>query len=245
MKKITNMLITAIAIACLSSSVFAIDLPRLGFGGSMSITGIDASGTETDTNTTGVEASDQAAKVSNNAILGSYYAELSFGDVSFGSAGNGVTFGYQATPGDADVSAEAVSRADTISVNATAGSTSGRSTYKAQATVGGYETYYMELPIYKALYVKAGQSSIDVTSKESATTNGTSGSDASGTYGNTSVDGSNFGIGLKGITASNIVWKIAYEETNFDAVNLTSTTGNKIKADIDTVAGNISLGYRF
>lgn len=245
MKKITNMLITAIAIACLSSSVFAIDLPRLGFGATTQITGIDTSGTETDSNTTGVEASDTTAKVSNNAILVSYYAELSFGDVSFGSAGNGVTFGYQSVPGDADISAEKLTRNDIISVDATAGSTTGTSEYNAAATVGGYETYYMELPILKALYVKVGQSSIDVTSKESKSTDGTAAKDATGTYGNTSVDGTNFGVGLKGITSSNIVWKVSYEETDFDTVNLTSSTGNKIKADIDTQSGNIALGYRF
>ena len=82
-------------------------------------------------------------------------------------------------------------------------------------------------------------SSIDVTTKE--TTNGTNG----GTYSNASLDGTNLGIGLKGVTASNIIWKLAYEETDFDTLNLTSTTSNKISANLDTSAISLSLGYRF
>ena len=72
-----------------------------------------------------------------------------------------------------------------------------------------------------------------------------SGATTSGTYGNKTLDGTNLGIGLKGVTSSNIVWKLAYEETDFDTLNLTSTTSNKIKADLDTEAVSLSIGYRF
>ena len=81
-------------------------------------------------------------------------------------------------------------------------------------------------------------SQIDVNTKES-------GASTTGTYGNASLDGTNLGIGLKGVTSSNIVWKLAYEETDFDTLNLTSTTSNKIKADLDTEAVSLSIGYRF
>ena len=82
----------------------------------------------------------------------------------------------------------------------------------------------------------------DVNTLENNTTNDTK---VQGTYGNTSLDGTNLGIGLKGVTSSNIVWKLAYEETDFDTLNLTSTTSNKIKADLDTEAVSLSIGYRF
>ena len=42
-----------------------------------------------------------------------------------------------------------------------------------------------------------------------------------------------------------MIWKIAYEETDFDTINLTSTTSNKIKADLDTEELNFSVGYKF
>ena len=102
-----------------------------------------------------------------------------------------------------------------------------------------YNNFYIEVPLYKSIFVKAGMSSIDVTTKE--TTTGTNG----GTYGNASLDGTNLGIGLKGVTASNIIWKLAYEETDFDTLNLTSTTSNTIKADLDTSEVALSIGDRF
>lgn len=78
--------------------------------------------------------------------------------------------------------------------------------------------------------------------KESSTaTNGT----APTGYGNTSVDGFNYGVGFKGVTSNNLTWKVAYEEVDFDEFSLTSTTGNKITADLDTKELNFSLGYQF
>ena len=82
-------------------------------------------------------------------------------------------------------------------------------------------------------------SQIDVKTKE--TTDGSNG----GSYGDDTLDGTNYGVGLKGVTSSNIIWKIAYEETNFDTLSLTSTTSNTLSADLDTSEVNLSIGYRF
>ena len=46
-------------------------------------------------------------------------------------------------------------------------------------------------------------------------------------------------------TGNNLSWKVAYEIVDFDTLSLTSTTGNKITADLDTSELNFSLGYRF
>jgi len=235
MKKLRNVLISLVATISLTSVAYA---GSFGLGVTGSYTKINGSGTESDAANTGTESSVRTKSVDNNAALGSIYAEYSFDDASWGAAGNGITFGASYTPGSADVSDKVFSRTDTAEGSGGNGDSSGSVTYKAQAEVENYQNFYVEVPLWKSIYVKAGMSQIDVNTKES-------GASTTGTYGNASLDGTNLGIGLKGVTSSNIVWKLAYEETDFDTLNLTSTTSNKIKADLDTEAVSLSIGYRF
>jgi hypothetical protein len=235
MNKFKNILIGLVATISLTSVAYA---GSFGLGVTGSYTKINGSGTETTEGTETGDSSTRTKSVDNNATLPSIYAEYSFDDASWGSAGNGITIGASYTPGSADVSDKVFSRTDTAVGTGAAGSSSGSVTYKAQAEVENYQNFYVEVPFWKAIYVKAGMSQIDVNTKES-------GASTTGTYGNTSLDGTNLGIGLKGVTSSNIVWKLAYEETDFDTLNLTSTTSNKIKADLDTEAVSLSIGYRF
>jgi hypothetical protein len=195
---------------------------------------IDASGSET--------AGDETTKASvdNKAFVPSVFAEYSFNDVSWADAGNNVTFGATYIPGKADVSDKVKKRTDTetsVTSDATANNTTRNQT--AQAEIDNYRNFYVELPVWKSLYVKAGMTTIDVNTKE--TTDGSNG----GTYPNASLDGTNLGVGFKGVTGSNMIWKLAYEETNYDTLNLTSTTSNTVKADLDTKEVNFSIGYRF
>ena len=235
MNKFKNILIGLVATISLTSVAYA---GSFGLGVTGSYTKINGSGTETTEGTETGDSSTRTKSVDNNATLPSIYAEYSFDDASWGSAGNGITIGASYTPGSADVSDKVFSRTDTAEGQGGNGDSSGSVTYKAQAEVENYQNFYVELPLWKSIYVKAGMSQIDVNSKES-------GASTTGTYGNTSLDGTNLGIGLKGVTSSNIVWKLAYEETDFDTLNLTSTTSNTIKADLDTEAVSLSIGYRF
>ena len=237
MNKLKNIIIGLVATISLTSVAYA---GSFGLGVTGSYTTIDASGSETEASNTGTENSVFTSSVDNHAFLGSVFIEYSLDDASWASAGYGITLGAKHTPGKADVSDKVKSRTDTetsVTGDPTANSTS--RTQTAQAEVDNYNNFYIEVPLYKSLFVKAGMSSIDVTTKE--TTNGANG----GTYGNASLDGTNLGIGVKGVTASNIIWKLAYEETNFDTLNLTSTTSNTIKADLDTSEVALSIGYRF
>ena len=237
MKKLKNTLIGLVAAISLTSVAYA---GSFGLGVTGSYTKIDASGTETTPAVTGAAAESNSTSVDENSFLGSIFLEYSFNDASWASAGNGFTIGAEHTPGKADVSDKVKSRTDTeLSITGTAATTAVSRTQTAQAEVDNYNNFYIEVPLYKSIFVKAGMSSIDVTTKE--TTTGTNG----GTYGNASLDGTNLGIGLKGVTASNIIWKLAYEETDFDTLNLTSTTSNTIKADLDTSEVALSIGYRF
>jgi len=235
MNKLKNILIGLVATISLTSVAYA---GSFGLGVTGSYTKINGSGTETTEGTDTSDSSIRTKSVDNNAILPSIYAEYSFDDASWGAAGNGITFGASYTPGSADVSDKVFSRTDAAEGTGVAGDSSGSVTYKAQAEVENYQNFYVEVPLWKSIYVKAGMSQIDVNTKES-------GASTTGTYGNASLDGTNLGIGLKGVTSSNIVWKLAYEETDFDTLNLTSTTSNTIKADLDTEAVSLSIGYRF
>ena len=239
MNKFRNILIGLAATISLTSVAYA---GSFGLGVTGSYTNINGSGTETTEGTDTSDSSTRTKSVDNNATLGSIYAEYSFDDASWAAAGNGITFGASYTPGSADVSDRVFSRTDTAVGSGANGDSSGEVTYKAQAEVENYQNFYIELPLWKSIYVKAGMSQIDVNTKESNTTND---SKSQGTYGNKTLDGTNLGIGLKGVTSSNIVWKLAYEETDFDTLNLTSTTSNTIKADLDTEAVSLSIGYRF
>ena len=237
MNKLKNILIGLMATISLTSVAYA---GSFGLGVTGSYTTIDASGSETEATNTGTENSVFKATLDNNVFLGSVFIEYSLDDASWGSAGNGITIGLKHTPGSADVSDKVKSRTDTetsVTGDPTINSTS--RTQTAQAEIDNYNNFYIEIPLYKSLYVKAGMSQIDVSTKE--TTNGSNG----GTYGNKTLDGTNLGIGVKGVTASNIIWKLAYEDTNFDTLKLTSTTSNTLNADLDTQEVALSIGYRF
>jgi len=187
---------------------------------------IDATGSEVET--TG-DTETNKGSADNNVFVGSIFGEYSFANVSY--ADSGVAFGIRYTPGSADVSDSVKSRADSNSEGDSA-------TYKAQAQLENYINYYLDIPLYKNLYVKAGWSQIDVKTQESVSTG------TIGTYGDATLDGVNYGIGFKGENG-NIVWKVAYEATNFETLNLTSTTDHKINADLDTSEVNLSVGYKF
>ena len=151
------------------------------------------------------------------------------------------------TPGSADVSDKLKTRTDTSTAAAKAGTTALDlgGTYSVNAAVDGFVNTYVEIPVYGMLYVKAGLSSLDVTTNET-TASGSS-------YGDTSLDGDNYGVGLKGKFGGNLIWKAFYEETDFDQLKLTSTgnstTGisaaNVVTADLDIKEYGLSIGYQF
>ena len=233
MRKIIITVLASILIT--STAAFA---GSIQIGATVSSAFVDASGEEkTTTGTvTGGAVNTNTASVENNFVtIPSVYAEYSFDDASYASEGNGITFGVNYTFGSADVSDQISSRSETAEDAAGSGS-SGSVTYQAQAELENFISYYIEVPVYQSFYVKAGMSTIDVITKEDA--------DHEGSYGDASLDGIDLGIGFKGNYGA-YAWKVAYEQTDFDTLNLTSTTSNTISADIDTQQLALSVGYRF
>ena len=232
MNKLKNILIGLVATISLTSVAYA---GSFGLGVTGSYTKIEADGSETEG---AGDAEITKTNVDNNATIISGFLEYSLDDATWANGtGNGLTFGIEYTPGAADVSEKVFSRTDATSNALEAVQDDGTRT--ANAEVEKYVNAYLEIPVYSALYVKAGYSQIDVITNETSTIT------TSGKYGNKTLNGTNLGIGFKGVTTNNIIWKLAYEATNFDTLNLTSTTGNKLKADLDTSAVSLSLGYRF
>ena len=233
MKKLISIISSLFLISIVSAKA------EIGIGISGAYHMIDASGTEKTTSGTvtgGAVNTNNAVAENKWVTIPSVYGEYSFDDASWAGEGNGITLGINYTFGSADVSDQVKSRADSAEDAAGSGS-SGNVTYTAQAELENYIGYYIELPLYQSFYVKAGVSQIDVVTQEDA--------DHEGSYGDATLDGVDVGFGFKGTAGSNYVWKVAYEQTNWDTLNLTSTTSNTITADIDTKEIALSLGYKF
>ena len=237
MKKIAISLVTLFWM-----SVFAVgsaSAAGLGFGVTGNWVDVDASGSETVNAGDGGSAQTSSASVSEQSIVPSYYLELTLGEA------NNWALGYEAIPGAADVSDKAHTRTDTeTSVTSTVAETNNTRVFKADAEVEDFKVIYAEIPLGSMFYVRAGMSEITVNTKETASGNG-------GNYGNATLDGVQYGFGIKGIRGDKIRWKAGWEMNDFDQLNLTSTGNsvaaetNTLKADLDTWALKFALGIQF
>jgi len=236
MKNIKNMLLTAFAIVAFTTNVSAGTL-TMGVAGS--VTTVDASGTETDTLTAGganvTDTSTRNKTISDDTATGTIFAEYTFSDHAWPT-----TWGVEYTPGTADISKK-LSRADTeTSQTGSPTATSLSVTREASASATNFGTAYLEVPIWGMLYARAGLSNMTVNHANRSKMNG-----------HTNLTGVNLGGGVKGTTSGGILWKLSYEETNYDSITLTSTgnsvaaNSNTVKGDVDTSAYRISLGKSF
>tara|TARA_B100000780_G_scaffold257027_1_gene206571 strand:+ start:216 stop:908 length:693 start_codon:yes stop_codon:yes gene_type:complete len=214
-------------IVAFSSNVFA---GTVSVGITASLLDVEASGTETDKLTaTGANVTDTSVRnksVSADTVTGSLFAEFT-SDTSWP-----MTFGFEYTPGTADISGS-LSRTDTELSNTASKATLANSVIRtASADANNFSTVYFEAPMYGALYVRAGFSSMDI---DVVTT---SDGDASSSYtDNLSLNGTNLGIGFKGNTAAGTLWKIAYEQTSYDSFSIQSV-GNSVNANSSTITGD-------
>ena len=210
-----------------------------GFG--IGVTGqflnIEADGKEIENSDTD-DTSTLTKSVDNDAIIGSFYAEITAGE------DNGWALGYESIPGAADVSENVHTRTDTeTSVTDDATANTDTRKFSANAEIENFRVAYIEAP-FKAIYLRAGISKIDVNTNEVASSNG-------GNYPNTTLDGMQYGIGVKGIAKERLRWKLSYEMNDFDSLSLTSTGNsvasetNKLTADLDTWALKFGLGLQF
>lgn len=195
----------------------------MGVSGSLAL--IDASGTETEG--TAADTSDRSKSVDNMAGIAAIFAEKTLD--------NGATIGFEIVPFSADVSDKTHERTES-SVAGSGEGVSGSNTRKADAEVEFFRTAYLEFPVKEALF-KVGFSQIDVNTKENKLTNG-------GTYGDATLDGFTVGLGFKR-DAGDVFYKGMLEYTDFETLKLSSSTNNKIEADLDVTQLKVYVGKAF
>lgn len=238
MKTLKNTLIALIAITALSSNAFA---GSIGIGVAGHAASVSASGTETPGGASpNADNSVVSATAGNNFMMGSIFAEMNFGDTER------FTLGVDYIPGDADVNKETLSRvrggAALIGNNQ-----SGTST--ANATLSDHITYYGEFVVVNGIYIKGGYAQVDVTTQDTNTATGTTGS-----YGDVTLDAWTIGLGQKGTFGSNGgFYKMEGYMTDYDTFNATSTgsvvngvsTNSSVSANLDVIGAAFRLGYKF
>ena len=205
---------------------------QMGFGVTGSLAAITGEGKEADKNGD-ADDSGRTGTASNTVGIGSVFAEYTMD--------NGFTFGLDYIPGSADVSSSAIKRLD-VTPDGNEG-TQDDGTRTAQAEVENHFTYYVEIPVHNGVYAKGGYVQMDVNTLESSTLT------HSATYGNTDVDGYQYGLGYKSeFGTGSGYYKIEGTHTEFDTLSLNGSTtdkGNKITADLDVTKVTFALGFGF
>ena len=113
-------------------------------------------------------------------------------------------------------------------------------TNKVQIDFEDLLTFYASLNLTDNLYVRYGITQVDVITNESLATGST--------YGNTSLDGTVYGIGYHQERSNGMFYRIEGNIMEFDKVSLTSGTNadNKIDmSEINGASGKITIGKSF
>jgi len=221
MKKILLGLVMSIALIGTSYA------GSFGVGVQGSLAHVQADGKETTSAGTNGTANTNNASTDALAGIASIFADYEFD--------NGIILGLEYVPGAAEVSDKTHSRTETAQgVSGT--DADGSVTRTADAEVENFTTVYVEYPV-GSMFVKGGYSSIDVNTTENAVTD-------SGTYGNASLDGLTLGFGFNG-SLGDYFTKTTFEYTDFEDLSLTSSTGNKIEANLDVTQLKFAIGKRF
>ena len=207
-----------------------------GMGVAGTMASVSASGSETEDTNTGTEQSMRDATAGNDFVLGSVYAEYSFGDTEV------FTFGIDYIPGSADVNRKTLSRTDTTTDANEAQQQDGKRT--ANAELSDHITYYAELGKMNGIYGKVGFAQVDVETKDTETHAGTS-----GLYPDKTLDAWTYGLGYKGEFGDRGVFKIEGFMTDYDSYSATNNSGKTstktVSADLDVVGASLRVGLKF
>ena len=207
-----------------------------GMGVAGTMASVSAEGSETEDTNTGTEQSVRDATAGNEFILGSVYAEYSFGDAEV------FTFGVDYIPGSADVNRKTLERTDTTADNNEGQQQDGKRT--ANAELSDHITYYAELGKMNGIYGKVGFAQVDVETKDTETHVGTS-----GLYPNKTLDAWTYALGYKGEWGERGVFKIEGFMTDYDGYKATNNSGKTstktVTADLDVVGASLRIGLKF
>ena len=92
----------------------------------------------------------------------------------------------------------------------------------------------------EAFYVKAGMTTVDIKTKDTTTSSGTVGN-----YPDVTLDAFTYGLGVKGDLGGSLFYKVEGTYVDYDAFSATSTTSNKVTANLDGYNGKLAIGMKF
>jgi len=223
----------------LASSLFTSAAIADGFsvGVLADFSNIDTAGNEQERALDGVGnvSEKTATSISKDIELPGIFAEVS----GTHSTGLGLTFGFEYTPGSAEIGAK--SRTDTDSATS---SLDDDGTYTAKAEIEKLMRVYVE-PTYQVndmfgAYVKAGLGHVTVNTLETITIG-----DDSSNYPNKDVWGTSFGYGVRATHSSGLFAKLEYMETEWENFELTSNSQIIEITELEQAGTRLAVGYSF
>ena len=187
-----------------------------GYGVTLHIGQYETDGSETEKTVSGVTSEVNSHTEKEIFYGASVYLEREFG--------NGYVLGLDWVPVDIELGSGERTDADDGNASDDDG------TRKASADIENLFTIYTHIPV-GPMYVLLGYHDADITTTETLPTS---------TYGDASVNGIQYGLGVK---SDNIRLEVAYSD--FDSIELTSTDSStqKINADADALAFRFSYGF--
>ena len=209
-----------LAVFTVLSMLFALPANAAGmnFGFSLMAGQFDTDGSETEKTVSGVTSEKTTKSLSENFYGGSIFAEI--------EADNGIIVGLDYIPLDIKLGSGARTDSSSGADVAAEADTGDRS---AEANVKDLFTIYTHVPV-GPVYAVLGYMDADVTTSETLPTS---------TYGNTSINGWQYGLGVK---RDSMRFEIAYSD--FDSISLTSSANtNKIEADADALNAKLSFAF--
>ena len=209
-----------LAVFTVLSMLFALpaSAAEMNFGFSLMAGQFDTDGSETEKTVSGVTSEKTTKSLSENFYGGSIFAEI--------EADNGIIVGLDYIPLDIKLGSGARTDSSSGADVAAEADTGDRS---AEANVKDLMTVYVHYPV-GPVYAVLGYMDADVTTSESLPTS---------TYGDASINGWQYGLGVK---RDMMRFEIAYSD--FDSISLTSTANtNKIEADADALNAKLSFAF--
>ena len=224
-----NKILKLSAIALLASSTSLMAQSKNFEGANIAI-GVSAIGAEV----SGNSKSGQSSTNTNSGSIGKI-AEIANLDIgyTFSLSNNGaISIGGTYTPGKAKVGSGSFTAS-------TPGSTASDQSVSAQFK-DPYSIYIM--PTYlisnnSAIFAKVSYNHVDLDVSTSGTTTIT------GKPSN--LEGWGYGVGSKTMLDKNLYLQVEVNLNDYDSINGTLSNGNTFNADPKTIAGTVSIGYKF
>ena len=223
-KTATIVVAFAMAFGALCTSAMAMNF---GVGVSSAYTNLDTSGSETLKQSSAVASGSH----DNNVVIPALFLEI--------GTDMGFVLGYKIIPGEADLGSKTTTRGDKLKGTADAAVTVDQ---VVQAQVQNVKTIYVETPGFTSLglFATVGYTEFDVL------TNETLGTGAA--YGDTSMDGYMYGLGMKHTFDTGFFLKAMATYTDFDSVSLSSTGSDAVStidAEVESNGAEVAMGFKF